>query len=304
MTASLSPTEELPPWPVIPPEKLVSRLVKLLDVEPLEADLYRGMRLPGGQGRVFGGQVIAQALMAASRTVAPDRAAHSLHAYFMRPGDEDLPIEYHVQRDYEGRSFTTRRVTATQAGKPILNLAASFQIAEEGLAHQSPMPDVPPPEDLLTDAEHLRQSGADAPAGIVRFLSRPRAIEMRPVTHRWPFSPVKRPPLQHSWFRAVAPVPDDPATQRAILAYASDMALLSTCTLPHGVNWMTAGLQGASLDHSLWIHEPFQLDDWLLYATDSPWAGHARGLNRGQIFSRDGRLVASTAQEGLIRLRT
>ena len=290
-------------WPLIPPEKLVSRLVKLLDVEALEGDLFRGMRLPGGQGRVFGGQVIAQALMAASRTVDADRSAHSLHAYFMRPGDEELPIEYQVQRDYQGRSFTTRRVVATQAGQPILNLSASFQTFEEGLAHQSTMPDVPPPEDLLSDADHVRAAGSGVPERIARFLTRPRAIETRPVTRRSPFEPVKREPLQYSWFRAVAPASDDPVMQRAILAYASDMALLSTCTLPHGVNWLTQKLQSASLDHSLWIHEPFRIDDWLLYATDSPWAGHGRGFNRGQIFSRDGRLVASTAQEGLIRLR-
>jgi acyl-CoA thioesterase-2 len=294
-----------PDEPFVPPspEALAAGLLTLLDVEEIDTDLYRGARQPGGVGRVFGGQVIAQALQAAQRSVE-GKAAHSLHAYFMRAGDENHPIIYRVVRDFEGKSFATRRVIALQKGQPILNMAASFQIAEEGFNHQNAMPDVPPPEALKSDSE-LRRDAADKIPERFREMFRRRTspIDIRPLHPRSWFEPVKRDPQNFSWFRVVAPIGDDPATHRAALAYASDMALMATSMMPHGANWMTPGMQSASLDHALWIHEPFRADDWLLYATDSPWAGHARGMNRGSIFSRDGRLVASVAQEGLIRLR-
>ena len=283
---------------------LVADLVDLLDVEEIDTDLYRGRRSHEGVGRVFGGQVIAQALQAAQRSATDDgKVAHSLHAYFMRPGSEDHPIIYRVVRDFEGRSFATRRVIAMQRGQPILNMAASFQRAEDGFAHQDAMPDVPPPDTLESEAT-LRAAMVDRiPERWRAQLLRPRPIEVRPVVARHWTDPSPSPPVQHSWFRAVAPLGDDPAIHRAVLAYASDMLLLGTSMLPHGVVFTTPGMQTASLDHALWLHEPARTDEWLLYATDSPWAGHGRGMNRGRIFTANGRLVASVAQEGLIRRR-
>ena len=294
-------TEQTKPAPS--PESLIERLKTLLDVEELDRDLYRGTRQPGGQGRVFGGQVIAQALMAATRSTEAHQVAHSLHAYFMRPGDEALPIVYRVVRDHDGRSFSTRRVIAMQRGVPILNLAASFQALEPGLAHQAAMPDVPLPESLIDEAELMARYRDQIPQRIAASVLRPRPIQIRRVESGSPLQTVKGPPLAHVWFRAAAPVGDDRAMHRAILAYASDMALLGTCMRPHGISWITHDVLTASLDHALWLHEDVAVDDWLLYVTDSPWSGHARGFTRGQIFSRDGRLVASTAQEGLVRLR-
>lgn len=285
------------------PEELVAGLTTLLDVETLDTDLYRGARQPGGVGRVFGGQVIAQALQAAQRSVEDGKVAHSLHAYFMRPGDENYPILYRVVRDFEGRSFANRRVIAMQKGKPILNMASSFQLPAEGLHHQDAMPEVPPPEDLRSEAELREEIRDQIPEKFKRFFLRARPIEIRPVNPRNWFQPEPREPRQYSWFRVVAPLPDEPALHRAMLAYASDMTLLGTCMLPHGVSWMSGEVQTASLDHALWLHEPFRFDEWLLYAADSPWAGHGRGFNRGRIYTRDGRLVASVAQEGLIRPR-
>ncbi|KRC82016.1 acyl-CoA thioesterase [Sphingomonas sp. Root241] len=285
------------------PAELVTQLTTLLDVEEIDTDLYRGPRLPGGVGRVFGGQVIAQALQAAQRSVDGDKTAHSLHAYFMRPGDENHPIIFRVVRDFEGRSFANRRVIAMQKGQPILNMTASFQTPSEGLHHQDAMPDVPDPDDLRSERELREQIRDQVPEKFRRFFLRARPIEIRPVNPRNWFAPDRMEPVQHSWFRVVAPLPDDLALHRAMLAYASDMTLLGTCLLPHGVSWMTGDVQTASLDHAIWMHEPFRFDEWLLYTTDSPWAGHARGFNRGKIYSRDGRLVASVAQEGLIRLR-
>jgi acyl-CoA thioesterase II len=291
----------------IPPtaEALTAGLVTLLDVEEIDTDLFRGPKLPGGRGRVFGGQVIAQALQAAQRSTE-GKEAHSLHAYFMRAGDDALPIVYRVVRDFEGKSFATRRVIAMQKGQPILNMAASFQVPEDGLHHQDAMPaDIPPPEALKSETELRREAADQIPEKFrAMFLRRSSPIDIRPLHPRSWFTPVKREPVNYSWFRCVAPLPDDPALHRAVLAYASYMALMSTSMMPHGVNWMTQGMQSASLDHALWLHEPVRADEWLLYATDSPWAGHARGMNRGSIFTRDGRLVASVAQEGLIRLRS
>ena len=289
--------------PDTPPEALAAGLVDLLEIEEIDTDLYRGKRQPGGVGRVFGGQVIAQALQAAQRSTGDPKIAHSLHAYFMRPGDENHPIVFRVVRDFEGKSFATRRVIAMQQGQPILNMAASFQVPEQGLHHQDAMPDVPAPDTLKTERQIREEMADDIPDKWRRFLLRARPIDIRPVHARSWFRPERREPRQQSWFRLCAPIGDDPAMHRAVLAYASDMALLGTGTLPHGVNWMTHNLQTASLDHAVWLHEPFRADEWLLYDCDSPWAGHARGFNRGRIFSQDGRLVASTAQEGLMRLR-
>lgn len=285
------------------PQELVAQLTTLLDVEEIDTDLYRGPRLPGGVGRVFGGQVIAQALQAAQRSVEEPKTAHSLHAYFMRPGDENHPIVFRVVRDFEGRSFANRRVIAMQKGQPILNMTASFQTPSEGLHHQDAMPDVPDPDALRSERELREEIRDQVPEKFRRFFLRARPIEIRPVNPRNWFAPDRIEPVQHSWFRVVAPLPDDLALHRAMLAYASDMTLLGTCLLPHGVSWMTGDVQTASLDHAIWLHEQFRFDEWLLYATDSPWAGHSRGFNRGKIYSRDGRLVASVAQEGLIRLR-
>ena len=290
------------------PAALVADLVDLLDIEEIDTDLFRGRRSTGGVGRVFGGQVIAQALQAAQRSTPTDsdspKVAHSLHAYFMRAGSEDHPIVYRVVRDFDGKSFATRRVIAMQRGVPILNMAASLQTPEQGFHHQDAMPDVPDPESLESEATIRARDSINLPEPQRSHVTRPRPIEIRPAYPRKWFEPTPTAPLQHSWFRAVAPLSDDPAMHRAVLAYASDMALMGTSMLPHGVNWTTKGMQTASLDHALWIHEPFRADEWLLYATDSPWAGGGRGMNRGTIFTQDGRLVASVAQEGLIRLRT
>lgn len=283
-------------------EEIVAELLAVLDVEELDVDLYRGHRQPGGVGRVFGGQVIAQGLQAAQRSVE-DKIAHSLHAYFMRPGNEDHPITYRVVRDFDGGSFATRRVIAMQRGTPILSMSASFQREEGGLHHQDAMPDVPSPETLRTEQELRRERIDQIPERLRPFFLRRRPIEMRPCQPRDWFDPGRQDPVWHCWFKALSPLPDDPAIHRAVLSYASDMALLGTSMLPHGVGWHTPGMQTASLDHAVWLHEAFRADEWLLYTTDSPWAGHARGFNRGRIFTRDGRLVASTAQEGLIRKR-
>lgn len=290
-------------WTPPSPESLAANLVALLDVEEIDTDLYRGARLPGGKGRVFGGQVIAQALQAAQRATE-GKAAHSFHVYFMRAGDEQFPIIYRVVRDFEGKSFANRRVIALQRGQPILNMIASFQTPEEGLTHQDAMPDVPGPDTLKSESELRKDAAKDMPEKYrAMFLRRASPIDIRPLHPRSWFTPVRQPPQNHSWFRVVAPIGDEPAMHRAVLAYASDMALMATSMMPHGVNWTTPGMQSASLDHALWLHEPVRADEWMLYATNSPWAGHGRGMNFGSIFSQDGRLIASVAQEGLIRLR-
>lgn len=286
-------------------QALVTELEELLTVNRMGDGWYLGIRKPGGVGRVFGGQVIAQALAAAQDTVSPERAAHSLHAYFMRAGNEDYEITYRVERDFDGGSFSTRRVIALQQDRPILNMACSFQKAEEGLSHQNPMPDVPPPEELKDEAE-LRVLYADqVPEKFRANFLRERAFESRPVNARdWLGGDKRRPAAQDVWFRLRTKTVDDPAMHRSMLAYQSDSWLLGTCTLAHGVTWLTPGMMSASLDHTVWLHDDFRVDDWLLYSCDSPWTGHGRGFNRGAIYTRDGRLVATCAQEGLIRLRT
>lgn len=284
-------------------QQAVEMLLRLLDVERVEAGLWRGMRKPGGVGRVFGGQVIAQALMAATREIPQNKDAHSLHAYFLRGGDEDFPIDFRVEADFDGASFANRRVVAQQKDLPILNLVASFQRREQGLTHQIKMPQVPPPEDLTTLADHARAHRERLPPLLVDLMTRPHPLESRSVGLPMFIRNEPAEPQAHFWIRTSAPVDVPDAMHRAILAYASDFGLLGTAMLPHGNLRKAANVQTASLDHAIWFHEPFRADEWLLYTMDSPWSGHSRGFNRGMFFSRDGRLVASTSQEGLIRLR-
>ena len=276
----------------------VDDLVDLLDLERLEDNLFRGVSPPVKLQRVFGGQVAGQALVAASRTVDPDHGqVHSLHAYFLRPGDPSVPIIYEVDRIRDGRSFTTRRVVAIQHGRAIFNLAASFQKREDGLEHQAPMPaDVAPPESLPTFHERF----ADLAAELGEGYTRPRPIDTRversPADRRRPL-----PPLQNVWLRASGRLPDDPILHDCVLTYASDMTLLDTTLLAHGGEYEEKHLMMASLDHAMWFHRPFRADEWLLYAQDSPSASGARGLARGLVFRADGALIASVVQEGLIR---
>lgn len=285
------------------PERLVAELILLLDLDARGGDRFVGRRQIEGTGRVFGGQAIAQALVAARRTVHDDRHTHSLHAYFLRGGSDELPIDFRVKRDLDGRSFSNRRVVASQQGQPILNLIASFQKPQDGPHHQHPqMPDVPPPEELEPDSVTRRKFAETMPEGLLRNLMlRPRPIDVRSVGPRNWQSPGRREPVAHCWFRTVAPLPDSPPIHRAVLAYASDFQLLATAIQPHGLSFHRGEVKAASLDHALWFHDEFRADDWLLYATESPWSGLARGFGRGQIFTRDGRLVASVAQEGMIR---
>ena len=291
---------ENPQWT---PEMLVGGLLHLLEVSPVTDTLFRGARRPGGKGRVFGGQVIGQALMAAIKTIDSDKIVHSLHAYFMRPGDEDYPIDYRVEADFDGGSFSNRRVVALQNDKPILNLVASFQRPESGLSHQVAMPDVPPPEDLEDQAEYARRHSDQLSPLHLHLLTRPSPLEIRTVGIPTFFRMTPGEAAYSMWFRTRAPVIADQHRHRAILALATDLALLATSLLPHGRQMEPETLQAASLDHALWFHEDVAVDDWLLYTMDSPWTGHARGFNRGMIFNRAGALVASCTQEGLIRLK-
>ena len=284
---------------------VLDELVKLLALERIEENLFRGQSQNLGWGTVFGGQVLGQALSAAVQTVPPERHAHSLHAYFLRPGDPNRPIVYDVDRIRDGGSFTTRRVVAIQGGQAIFNLAASFQKEEAGFEHQDEMPEAPPPESLPTERERF------APyLDRLKPALRERALTQGPFEIRLvdppndPFQPTPRPPARMIWLRAIARLPDDLALHRYLLAYASDHAFVTTALLPHGVTWYTPEMQVASLDHVMWFHQPFRVDEWLLHVIDSPAARGARGLVRGRVFTQDGRLIASTAQEGLMRKRT
>lgn len=285
------------------PEKIVADLVFLLEVEARGGDQFTGRKRDDGTGRVFGGQAIAQALSAASRTVEEGRAVHSLHAYFLRPGKDSLPIEYRVKRDLDGRSFSNRRVVASQEGQPILNLTASFQRPADGPGHQYPqMPDVPGPDDLTPDSAIRQEIAKFTPEGqIKRLLLRDFPVDFRSVEDRDWVTPQKRPPISHVWFRTVAPLPDDPALHRSVLAYVSDFQILATVLQPFGKNFFGGKVKAASLDHAVWFHEPFRVDEWLLFATEAPWSGGGRGFSRGRIYSRDGRLVATVTQEGMVR---
>ncbi|MBJ6764191.1 acyl-CoA thioesterase II [Myxococcaceae bacterium JPH2] len=283
--------------------RVLDELVSLLKLEPIEENLFRGRSQDLGFRQLFGGQVLGQAVSAASQTVEAERTVHSLHGYFLRPGDAALPVVYTVDRVRDGGSFTTRRVVAIQKGQPIFTLMASFQGDEPGFSHQAPMPDVPPPESLPTDIELLSRQSHLIPERVREKFLCAKPIEMRPVTWVDPFAPERTAPVKHVWFRADGPLPEDPQLHRSVLAYASDFNLIATALHPHGASFMQRNMQMASLDHALWFHGDLRVSDWLLYSMDSPWAGNARGLARGHVFTRDGRLVASVTQEGLLRLR-
>lgn len=283
----------------------IEDLLSVLDIERLEVDLFRG-RGEGGENsqRIFGGHVIAQALVAAYRTVE-DRLCHSLHAYFIRPGDPKIPVIYEVDRARDGGSFTTRRVIAVQHGKQILNLAASFHKEEEGWEHQHEMPQTPPPDALLSRADLRAAASAKVPERMRDWFLRPRPIEIREVDGLDMFEPEPSSDYNRLWFRVAAQVDAEPWKHHCLMAYASDMSLLGSGNRPHGVSWLSGRVMGASLDHALWFHGPIRFDEWHLYEMDSPFAGGARSFNRGKIFTADGKLVASVAQEGLMRpLRT
>jgi len=279
---------------------VVEDLVEHLRLERLEENLFRGQSRDIGSPHVYGGQVLGQALSAATRTVT-DRAAHSLHAYFLRPGDKQAPVVYEVERIRDGGSYTTRRVVAIQHGQPIFNMAASFKVDEDGREHQCPMPDVPGPEGLPNVTELGKQALADIPDKLSRFLQWQRPVEFRPVQPTHPLHPKPAPPVRQIWIRADGPLPNDPALHKVLFAYTSDYSLLGTALLPHGWTFSQGTIRAASLDHAMWFHRDFRLDEWLLYAMESPNLGHGRGFSRGNLFTRDGKLVASVAQEGMIR---
>jgi len=279
----------------------VQEVLALLDLEKIEENIFRGLSPAGRPQRVFGGQVLGQALVAATRTVDESRPCHSFHGYFLRAGDPRVPILYEVDRSRDGGSFTARRVVAIQHGEQIFTLAASFQKPESGFEHQAPMPEVPPPESLEDEQQARLRDESLAPA-IRDWLARPRPFETRSVISRGFGDRPVRDAADNIWIKVRDPLPDDPALHRALLAFASDMSLLDTSLLPHGKS-IFSNVQVASLDHAMWFHRPFRADQWLLYVQDSPSASGARGFNRGAIYSREGVLVASVAQEGLIRPR-
>ncbi|MCZ7526214.1 MAG: acyl-CoA thioesterase II [Acidimicrobiia bacterium] len=277
----------------------LDELLALLELEQLEVNLFRGTSPDERRQRVFGGQVAAQALVAAGRTVEPDRFVHSLHAYFLRPGDPTVPIVYDVDRIRDGRSFTTRRVVAVQHGRAIFNLAASFHLDEDGFEHQGAMPEVPAPERLPTMAERVVELADQLDPDTRDWLGRERPIDIRSVhAPRW-LDRRPRPAVQDVWIRANGDLPDDPLVHACVVAYASDMTLLDTVVQPHDVP--PGGLMVASLDHAMWFHRRFRADEWLLYHQRSPAAAGARGLAEGSIFTIDGSLVVTVVQEGLVR---
>lgn len=279
----------------------VEELLALLDLEKIEENIFRGVSPKDRSQRVFGGQVLGQALVAAGRTVE-GRIAHSLHAYFLVAGDPKVPILYEVDRSRDGSSFSSRRVVAIQHGRQIFHMSVSLQAPETGLEHQIEMPGVPPPEELPSEDDFRAKIVDKIPEQYRDHFLRKRPIELRPVDRTDIFAPQKRSPHQSVWVRATGELPADIALQQCVLAYASDMTLLDTSLLPHGIGWFDNRIQMASIDHAMWFHRPFRADQWLLYVQDSPSASGARGFNRGLIFSRDGKLVASVAQEGLMRM--
>ncbi len=283
-------------------ETVVAELIQLLSLEQAGDAHWVGHSKDLGYPRVYGGQVIGQGLSAASYTV-DGRLPHSLHAYFVRPGDVQLPIDYNVEVVRDGGSFSVRRVVASQADRTILVMTVSFQVPEEGLAFAKSMPSVPGPENLTSELKHFRDHAQEIPEPKRSQLTATRPIEFRIVENQNPFRPQVGVPKRHMWIRSAAPLPDDLSVHRSMLAYISDHGFLPTALVPHGLSILTPGLQVASLDHSMWFHRDFRLDDWLLYVADSPISSGARGFVRGEIFNRAGELVASTAQEGLMRLR-
>lgn len=283
---------------------VLHELVELLRLERLEQNLFRGQSQDLGWGNVFGGQVLGQALSAAEQTVPEGRFIHSLHGYFLRVGDARKPIIYDVDPIRDGKSFTTRRVVAIQNGHAIFSLAASFQIHEEGFDHHAEMPTVPGPEALKSEVELARKFQDRIPVPMRERALSDKPIEIRHVDPVNPLKPDVREPQRYAWYRAIDTLPDAPSLHQYLLAYASDFNLLGSAMFPHGVSWLTPGMQVASLDHTMYFHRPFRMDDWLLYAMDSPSASGARGLARGQFFTQSGVLVASTVQEGLMRQRS
>ena len=281
-------------------QKALDSLVSLLDLEDLEVNIFRGTSPQEGSQRVFGGQVLGQALVAAGRTVERG-VTNSFHAYFLRPGDPSTPILYQVDRTKDGRAFTTRRVIAIQHGRAIFHLEASFHAPERGPEHQDAMPDAPHPETLPSWDERMAPVVRAAPEQLRSWLERERPIETRYVTDVDPMASEKLPPRLLVWIRADGRLPDEPLQHQCVLAYASDMTLLDTAALPHGISWVDRGFQTASLDHAMWFHRAFRADEWLLYAQESPAAAGARGFSTGRVFTRDGSLVASVVQEGLMR---
>ena len=285
-------------------KKALQDVLDLLDLEPIEINMFRGISPAEGWQRVYGGQVIGQALVAASRTVEDEnRIAHSLHGYFLRPGDTTIPIVYSVDRIRDGKSFNTRRVVAIQKGRPIFSMSVSFQVIEEGLHHQIPMPEAAAPEDCPSQEDLRKNYINDIPEEYRdNFLNREDPIEMRFQDGMNDFKPDPMPPHQRVWIRAVDKMPDDVRLHQCVLAYASDMTLMDNAIRPHGIGWTEENFQTASLDHAMWFHQPFRADEWLLYYQDSPYSGGARGFNRGSFFTREGQLIASASQEGLMRL--
>lgn len=283
--------------------KEISELLDLLDLEQIEENLFRGYSKTVGSTNVFGGQVLAQALSAAINTVPEDRHVHSLHSYFILPGNLDIPIIFQVDRIRDGGSFTTRRVKAIQQGREIFLMSASFQSDEIGFDHQIAMPKVQEPEQLVSWKDLAKHFGEFLPQNMYDFLNLDRPIEFRPVELYNPAVPEKREPFRHIWMKSIGKMPENSKFHPLVLAYASDYNLLTSALLPHGKEGSIPKLQLASLDHAMWFHRPFRMDDWLLYAIDSPSASNSRGFTRGNIFTRDGKLVASVAQEGLMRPR-
>jgi len=283
----------------------VQEVLDILDLEPLEVNLFRGRSPQSRWQRVFGGQVIGQALVAACRTVADvtARPPHSLHAYFLLGGDPKVPIIYEVDRIRDGKSFTTRNVKAIQHGHAIFSMSVSFHVHEEGLSHQFKMPDVPMPDALPDEAELKERIWPKMPEPVRRYYERERPIELRPVEYSRYLGETNETGCFHVWIRATGRLPDEPAIHQCVLAYASDMMLLDAAMIPHGLSVFSENIMAASLDHALWFHRPFRADEWLLYAQDSPNLSDSRGFSRGLIFRSDGTLIASVAQEGLLRVR-
>ncbi|WP_411752445.1 acyl-CoA thioesterase II [Serratia sp. (in: enterobacteria)] len=278
-------------------------LLELLDLEKIEEGLFRGQSEDLGLRQVFGGQVVGQALYAAKQTVPAERIVHSFHSYFLRPGDSSKPIVYDVETLRDGNSFSARRVSAIQNGKPIFYMTASFQSPEQGFEHQNTMPDVPPPEGLMSESEIAHKLAHMLPEKVRDKFIGPKPIEMRPVKFHNPLQGSVEEPYRHVWFRANGTMPDDLRIHQYLLGYASDFHFLLTALQPHGVGFLEPGMQVATIDHSMWFHRPFRMDDWLLYAVESTSASGARGFVRGQFYTRDGVLVATTVQEGVIRKR-
>ncbi|MDP6616306.1 MAG: acyl-CoA thioesterase II [Gammaproteobacteria bacterium] len=283
-------------------DPVLADLLELLQLERIEENIFRGESRDIGTPQVFGGQVLGQALYAAGQTV-DNRRPHSLHAYFLRRGDVEAPIIYEVDRARDGASFSNRRIVAIQHGRPIFNMAASFQKEESGIEHQADMPDVAGPEGLADRSEVGQAALAQLHEKLRQYLTRKRPFMVRPLKQPDILNPEKLEPVKHVWIKAVDSLPDDPILHQTLLAYVSDYELLGTATLPHGINFAVTKMQMASLDHAMWFHHPFRVDEWLLFSFDSPSASGARGVARCMVFTQNGKLIASSAQEGLIRVR-